>query len=75
MLLEAGCSAIPLYACHTGPGGELPRVPSFAKSDFFTRPLTGAGIRALLAGIEDFRGIRGAAGGSAASRSTRAAAR
>ena len=38
MLLEADCSAIPLDGCHTGPGGKLPRVPSFAKSDFFSRP-------------------------------------
>jgi hypothetical protein len=63
MLLEADCSAIPLYACHAGPGGQLPRVPSFAKSDFFTRPLGKSGIRALLAGIERFGRIRGAAGG------------
>jgi FAD/FMN-containing dehydrogenase len=63
MLVEAGCSAIPLEACHTGPGGQLPRVPSFAKSDFFTTPLTTGGIRALLSGIERIRGIQGAAGG------------
>ena len=63
MMLEADCSAIPLYACHTGAGGELPRVPSFAKSAFFTRPLNGSGIRKLLAGVEKFLGIRGAAGG------------
>ncbi len=63
MLVETGCSAIPLAACHTGPGGQLPRVPSFAKSDFFTTPLTRQGIRALLAGIERIRGIQGAAGG------------
>ncbi len=63
MLLEADCSAIPLHACHTGPGGQLPRVPSFAKSDFFTRPLNESGIRVLLAGIERLRGIQGAAGG------------
>ncbi len=63
MLAEAGCAAIPLHACHTGPGGQLPRVPSFAKSDFFTAPLTRAGIRALLSGIERIRSIEGAAGG------------
>jgi hypothetical protein len=63
MLLEAGCSAIPLDACHTGPGGQLPRVPSFAKSDFFTRPLRVRGIRALLTGIEQVSSIKGAAGG------------
>jgi FAD/FMN-containing dehydrogenase len=63
MLLEADCSAIPLHSCHTGAGGQLARVPSFAKSDFFTRPLGKAGIRSLLAGIERLRGIQGAAGG------------
>jgi FAD/FMN-containing dehydrogenase len=63
MMLEAGCSDIPLYACHTGPDGELSRVPSFAKSDFFTRPLNSSGIRALLAGIERLGGMKGAAGG------------
>jgi FAD/FMN-containing dehydrogenase len=63
MLVEAGCSAVPLAACHTGPGGRLPRVPSFAKSDFFTTPLSGRGLRKLLSGIEQIRGIRGAVGG------------
>jgi FAD/FMN-containing dehydrogenase len=64
MLLEAGCASVPLHACHTGPGGHLPRVPSYAKSDFFTRKLNAAGIRALLSGIERLRGVRGAAGGA-----------
>jgi FAD/FMN-containing dehydrogenase len=64
MLVEAGCSAVPLAACHTGPGGRLPRVPSFAKSDFFTTPLAGRGLRKLLSGIEQIRGIRGAVGGA-----------
>jgi hypothetical protein len=64
MLLEAGCANIPVHACNTPPGGNLPRVPFFAKSDFFTRPLNAAGITALLSGIERLRGIRGAAGGA-----------
>ena len=64
MLLEAGCANVPVPACDTPPGGSLPRVPFFAKSDFFTRPLNRAGIRALLSGIERLRGIRGAAGGA-----------
>jgi hypothetical protein len=63
MLLEADCSAIPLDACHTGLGGQVPRVPSFAKSDFFTGPLRPRGIRALVSGIEHIHGITGAAGG------------
>jgi FAD/FMN-containing dehydrogenase len=63
MLLEAGCATIPLGACHTGAGGQLARVPAFAKSDFFTKPLNKGGIRALLSGIEKLGAIRGAQGG------------
>jgi FAD/FMN-containing dehydrogenase len=63
MLAEAGCSAVPLAACHTGPGGQLPRVPSFAKSDFFSAPLSRRGVRKLLSGVERIHGIDGAAGG------------
>jgi len=63
MLLEAGCSSIPVHACHTGQGGQLPRVPSYAKSDFFTSKLNDAGITALLGGIERLHRIRGARGG------------
>ena len=37
-------------------------MPSFAKSDFFTRRIPAAGIRDLVAGIERMRGVRGAAG-------------
>jgi FAD/FMN-containing dehydrogenase len=64
MLLEAGCANVSVQACDTPPGGNLPRVPFFAKSDFFTRPLNAAGITALLGGIERLQGIRGAAGGA-----------
>jgi len=64
MLLEAGCPAIPLRSCHTGPGGQLLRVPAFAKSDFFTKPLTGTGLRALLSGIEKLSSTSGAEDGS-----------
>jgi FAD/FMN-containing dehydrogenase len=63
MLLEAGCSTIPLRSCHTGPGGQLSRVPAFAKSDFFTKPLSKRGIRTLLSGIEKLSAIRGAENG------------
>ena len=62
MLYEAGCPDV--RACHTGTGGQLSRVPAFAKSDFFTRPLSDDGITALLSGIERLTAIRGAAGGS-----------
>jgi hypothetical protein len=64
MLIEAGCGGLSVPLCHTGPAGVLPRVPSFAKSDFFTRKLTAAGIRALLAGIERLVSVRGAAHGT-----------
>jgi FAD/FMN-containing dehydrogenase len=64
MLIEAGCASVPVPACDTPPGGSLPRVPFFAKSDFFTKPLNAAGITALLSGIERLQGIRGAAGGA-----------
>jgi FAD/FMN-containing dehydrogenase len=66
MLLEAGCSGLSVRECHTGPVGRLPRVPAFAKSDFFTRRLNSAGIGTLLAGIERMTGISGAAGGGGA---------
>jgi FAD/FMN-containing dehydrogenase len=64
MLLEAGCATTPVHACDTPPGGSLPRVPFYAKSDFFSKPLSAAGIRALLGGIERLRGITGASGGA-----------
>ena len=64
MLAEAGCFGTPVHACDTPPGGRLPHVPSFAKSDFFSKPLNSAGISALLRGIEQLRGVRGASGGN-----------
>ena len=62
MLHYAGCSEV--RGCDTPPGGNLPRVPFFAKSDIFTRPLNANGISALIRGIERLRSVRGAAGGS-----------
>ena len=64
MLLEAGCSAV--EGCDTPPGGHLQRGPFFAKSDFFNKPFSSAGIKALLHGIERLRGIRGATPGVSA---------
>jgi FAD/FMN-containing dehydrogenase len=64
MLYEAGCETIGLKACHTGPGGALPRVPSYAKSDFFTRKLDAKGIATMLAGIERLARVHGASGGA-----------
>jgi FAD/FMN-containing dehydrogenase len=66
MLVEAGCSSIGLQACHLPwyvSGGKLSRQPQFAKSDFFTTPLSGAGISTLLAGIVALQRVKGAAGG------------
>jgi FAD/FMN-containing dehydrogenase len=66
MMLEAGCRTLSVSECHLPsqtPNGKLVRVPSYAKSDFFTRKIPPAGIRALVAGIERMRGVRGAAGG------------
>jgi FAD/FMN-containing dehydrogenase len=66
MLIEAGCSGLSVSECHLSSqtkNGRLPRVPSFAKSDFFTRRIPTAGIHDLVAGIERMRGVRGAAGG------------
>ena len=66
MMLEAGCRNLSVSECHLPsqtPNGRLARVPSYAKSDFFTRKIPPAGIRALVSGIERVRGVRGAAGG------------
>lgn len=61
MMIEAGCSGLSVPGCLAGPGAL--RVPSYAKSDFFTRKLNAAGIRALLVGIEQLRHVHGTAGG------------
>jgi hypothetical protein len=66
MMLEAGCATLSVSECHLPsqtPNGKLVRVPSYAKSDFFTKKIPAAGIRALVTGIEQMRGVRGAAGG------------
>jgi FAD/FMN-containing dehydrogenase len=66
MLIEAGCGSLGYKACHLpwqSSGGQLSRVPQFAKSDFFTRPLSANGIATLLHGVESLQGVAGAAGG------------
>lgn len=66
MLAEAGCADLPAGQCHLpgqARGGALTRVPSQAKSDFFTRPLPASAIRQLVAAVESMRGVRGARGG------------
>jgi FAD/FMN-containing dehydrogenase len=66
MLAEAGCSSLGYQACHLPwyvSGGKLSRQPQFAKSDYFTTPLSGSGISTLLAGIVALQRVAGAAGG------------
>jgi len=66
MMLQAGCGSYTFSECHLPSqtkDGRLPRVPSYAKSDFFTQPIPTAGIQALIAGIEQMRAVQGAAGG------------
>jgi FAD/FMN-containing dehydrogenase len=60
MLAEADCSSVP--QCNTPPFGSLPRVPAYAKSDFFSRPLSASAIRAMVSGIGRTSGITGAGG-------------
>jgi FAD/FMN-containing dehydrogenase len=55
MLIEAGCSGKTVPQCHLptqDPQGTLAREASKAKSDFFSRPLPGAGIDAVLRAVE-----------------------
>ncbi len=76
MLWAAGCSTV--QACHLpwyASGGKLTRVPQFTKSDFFTTPLSSRGIGTLLAGIEALQRVPERPAASAASPSTRWAAR
>ena len=66
MMIEAGCGSFSFSECHLPsqtPDGKLARVPSYAKSDFFTKKIPPAGIAKMVAGIERMRGVRGAAGG------------
>jgi FAD/FMN-containing dehydrogenase len=67
MLVEAGCGAIGYQACHLpayASGGKLTRQPQYTKSDFFTTPLSSAGISTLLAGVVAFQKVAGVKHGS-----------
>ena len=67
MLLMAGCSGETVAECRLptqGPQGTFPRVPQYAKSDFFTTALSNAGIAAMLRGVQNFQSVHGAAGGA-----------
>ena len=66
MMVEAGCSTLSVAECHLpaqAAGGQLSRVPQYAKSDIFTTPLNGHGIGTLLSGIEALQKVSGAPGG------------
>ena len=66
MLVEAGCADLNVDECHLptqNPAGELSRASEYAKSDFFTRPLSSQGIGTLLSGVESLQRVDGAAGG------------
>ena len=67
MLVEAGCASLTVNECHLPaqtPGGQLSRASEYAKSDFFTKPLSSHGIGTLLSGVESLQRVSGAAGGS-----------
>ena len=67
MLVEAGCASLTVNECHLptqSAGGQLSRASEYAKSDFFTRPLSSHGIGTLLAGVENLQKVSGAPGGS-----------
>jgi hypothetical protein len=58
----AGCSKISLAACHTvgtSPGGTLGRDNFFARSDYVTRPLSGAARATLISAIDERSGFSG----------------
>jgi FAD/FMN-containing dehydrogenase len=67
MLVEASCASLTVNECHLPahvPGGQLSRASEYAKSDYFTRPLTSQGIGTLLSGAESLQQVSGAPGGS-----------
>jgi FAD/FMN-containing dehydrogenase len=67
MLVEAGCASLTVNECHLptqDPQGQLSRASEYAKSDFFTKPLSSHGIGTLLTGVENFQKVSGAPGGS-----------
>jgi FAD/FMN-containing dehydrogenase len=67
MLVEAGCASLTVNECHLptqNPQGQLARASEYAKSDFFTKPLTSHAIGTLLSGVESLQQVSGAPGGS-----------
>ncbi|MFI0983443.1 FAD-binding oxidoreductase [Streptomyces sp. NPDC021093] len=70
MLLYAGCADLSDAQCHLPgstpgrtPEGALNRETYASRSDFFARALTPAGVRTLLAGVENFTRVTAAQGG------------
>jgi FAD/FMN-containing dehydrogenase len=67
MLVEAGCASLTVNECHLptqNPAGQLSRASEYAKSDFFTKPLSSQGIGTLLSGVERLQRVSGASGGA-----------
>jgi FAD/FMN-containing dehydrogenase len=67
MLVEAGCASLTVNECHLptqNSQGRLSRASEYAKSDFFTKPLTSQAIGTLLSGVESLQRVSGAPGGS-----------
>jgi hypothetical protein len=67
MLVEAGCASLSVSECHLPSqtsDGQLSRASEYAKSDYFTTPLSGHAIGTLLSGVESLQQVRGAPGGS-----------
>jgi FAD/FMN-containing dehydrogenase len=67
MLVEAGCAGLTVNECHLpaqNSQGRLSRASEYAKSDFFTEPLTSHAIGTLLSGVESLQRVSGARGGS-----------
>ncbi len=58
MLAYAGCSAIPVSRCHTGPGGSLQREAFAATSHVGYRELGSAGLTRLLDHVEHAQSTR-----------------
>ena len=67
MLVDAGCADMSVAECHLpwqAAGGRLTRQPELAKSDFFTRPLSGPAIGTLLTAVQSLRSVPAVAGGA-----------
>ncbi|MGH9128011.1 MAG: FAD-binding oxidoreductase [Acidimicrobiales bacterium] len=60
MMIEAGCEGDSLAECHLpseNPSGVLARSPFATKSNFLTASLSGTGVSAVVAAVEDRQGL------------------